>query len=48
MVIRLSKIVNGPIALKITTNPYFNVKILKINLTSYVEGDEKGDTRVLS
>ncbi len=48
MVMRLSKFPNGPIALKITTNTYFSVEILKINVSSYMEGDEKGGTRVWS
>ena len=46
MVIRLSKFINSPISLKVNTNTYFSVEILKINVSSYMEGDGKGGTRM--
>ena len=48
MVIRLSKFVKCPIAQKINTNTYFSVEILQLNDSSYMEGDEKGGTRIWS
>ena len=46
VVMRSSKFQNGRIVLKIATNTYFSVEILKTHVSSYMEGDEKGGTKV--